>query len=498
MGGASAATAAYRQGVTSLRAAVLAPASLLTAVLTAAALLTPVVPAQAAGPQSVEVVGDTIRMEGTPDNDKIYVNVEAPDLVEVSLASNDTWGALPLAAGNGCVVKYEGLVTCQTAGVAKVEVRALAGDDLVFTGWGWRAQPGFILPMHFYGGPGRDDLRGGPGDDFLYGEAGNDTQILGDRGADSLFGGEGDDVGLKGEGTGVLVSQFRPDVIDGGPGIDTYEEGRAPIDRAQFVSLDGVANDGSDLDDNPENGAEEGDNILPMVENVTGSQNDDYIVGSAGANVLKGDFGTNAIAGLGGADAINVGAGPGTADGGEGDDEITFANDSIIFGGPGNDKLRGGGGRVDAGPGFDDVLLGVGNDILDITDGTLDRASCGLGADIVYADAEDVLAGGLGEDCEVRVGDVEQSRLTNVNIQLTIEQPGFGTLQVTVRQGKQVLGTAKVQAGAAGEQKVTIPLSAKDQRRLAKLKQLAAVVQTQFTPAGGEPARADRKVTIKR
>ena len=483
--------------MTSLRRSSLVP--VLTAALTGAGLLVAIAPVQAAGPQSVEVVGDTILMQGTEAGDKIYVNLESPEVVEVSLASNVTWGALPLAAGAGCAVKYEGLVTCQTAGVAKVEVRALGGDDLVFTGWGWRSQnANFILPMHFYGGPGRDDLRGGPGDDFLYGEAGNDTQILGDLGADSLFGGEGDDVGLRGEATGVQVAQYRPDRIDGGPGIDTYEEGRAPVDRAQFVSLDGVANDGSDLDDNPDNGAEEGDNVLPTVENVTGSMNDDYIVGSPAANVLQGDFGTNTILGMAGDDDIYVGAGPGTADGGEGDDEITFANDSIILGGPGNDKFRGGGGHVDAGPGFDDVLLADGNDILELTDGTLDRAACGAGADIVYADAEDILADGLAADCELRVGDVEQSKLTATTIQLTIEQPGFGTLQVTVRQGKQVLGTAKVQAGGAGGQKVTIPLSAKDQRRLAKLKQLPAIVQTQFTPAGGEPARADRKVTIKR
>ncbi|MFM9136433.1 MAG: calcium-binding protein [bacterium] len=485
--------------MTSRRRSALVPVSALTAALTGAALLTAAVPAQAAGPQSVEVVGDTILMQGTESGDKIYVNIEAPDVVEVSLASNVTWGALPLAAGTGCAVKYEGLVTCQTAGVAKVEVRALGGDDLVYAGWGWRSQnAGYTLPMHFYGGPGRDDLRGGPADDFLYGESGNDTQIVGDLGADSLFGGEGDDVGLRGEGTGVQVAQYRPDRIDGGPGTDTYEEARAPVDRAQFVSLDGVANDGSDLDDNVDNGAEEGDNILPTVENITGSQNDEYFVGSAAANVIKGDFGTNTILGMAGDDEIFVGVFAGNADGGEGDDEITFSNDSVILGGPGNDKLRGGGGLVDAGPGFDDVVLGDGNDTVRLTDGTLDRATCGAGADIVYADAEDILAEGLAADCELRVGDVEQSRLTATTIQLTIEQPGFGTLQVTVRQGRQTLGTARVQAGAAGNQRVTIPLSAKDQRRLAKLKQLPAIVQTQFTPAGGAPARADRRVTIKR
>lgn len=470
------------------------------AVALAAALLSTAPAASAAGPQTVEVVGDTIRVEGSPGNDRIYVNLESPQSIEVSLDNYDTYAALPLTPGNGCSQMYVGKVSCQTTGIVKVEVQALGGDDLVFSGRGWRSeQASYVVPMHYYGGPGRDDLRGGVGDDFLYGESGNDKQILGDLGADSIFGGEGDDVGLKGEATMTLPSQFRPDRIDGGPGIDTYEEGRQSLDRAQFVSLDGVANDGSDLDDDVDNGAEEGDNILPTVENVVGSLNEDYMVGSAAANRLDGGLvGVNVIAGLGGDDEIFTGSSGSSADGGEGADEISFYSESIILGGPGNDKLRGGGGWVDAGPGLDDVILGESNDILTLTDGQLDRASCGGGADILYADSADLVTEGLFADCELRVGDVGTAKLTNTTIQLTIEQPGGGQLQVTVRQGKQTLGTATAQTGAAGDQRVTIPLSAKDQKRLAKLKQLPVIVQTQFTPAGGPPGRADRKVTVRR
>jgi Ca2+-binding RTX toxin-like protein len=136
------------------------------------------------------------------------------------------------------------------------------------------------------------------GDDFIYGYGGNDT-ILAMDGADYIVGGAG------------------ADYIDGGSGGDraTYSDSDAGV----TVSL---------LNGTGLGGHAHGDTLV-NIENLTGSQFDDYLIG---------DYGRNHLYGHDGHDLIN---------GGRGDDSL--------LGGDGNDVLKGGGGAdfLDGGAGID-------------------------------------------------------------------------------------------------------------------------------------------------
>jgi hypothetical protein len=163
------------------------------------------------------------------------------------------------------------------------------------------------------GTDGNDVVTGTPVDDSLYGRAGNDA-LLGLAGDDELDGGPG------------------ADGISGGAGADdSVSYTGAPVN----VTLDGQANDGA---------AGEGDNVLPDVEDIYGTDGPDVLVGSAAAN---------------------------TIDGNAGDDRIT------------------------GGPGADSLIGGDGDDTIDSRDGSADSVDCGPGHDSVFYDANDIL-----RDCE--------------------------------------------------------------------------------------------------
>lgn len=469
------------------------------ALVVSGAVVVGAAPATAAGPLSAEISNGILMIEGSARADRIYVNFNEPTYIQVS-TTTDNYVYVPMTPGPGCAVA-PGLgkdwLHCSTAGVTKVVVRAGDGDDLVYTGVGFRSLAvGFWLPVEYYGGNGRDDLRGGPGDDALYGEGGNDKQILGDAGADYISGGEGDDNGLRGEANGVEPSEYRPDIIDGGPGIDTFSERRVGLDRTQFWSLDGVANDGSDLDDNPANGAEEGDNILPSVENIIGTWEDDVIVGSDADNVIEDSSGFNVIEGGAGDDEIRVSAYGAIIDAGPGDDLVVASRDATISGGPGNDEISAG-GYLDGGPGQDSVSGDNSNDVIVVNDGELDQVTCGLGADIVFADAVDVLDTGLL--CELEVGEVGTRKLLSGGIKLSVVQPGDGVSTVAVIYRGRVLGSAKVSGVVAGSAPVSIRLKAGDRKKLKNLKKLPVTVRTKYTPTGADQGfTVTRKVTLTR
>jgi hypothetical protein len=100
-------------------------------------------------------------------------------------------------------------------------------------------------------------------------------------------------------------------------------------------------------------------------------------------------------------------------DGGPGDDVLDGTDgDDSLAGGPGNDKLDGDDGSdvIDGGPGQDDLKGdgGIGgsngNDRLLARDGERDAVSCELGADIVTADALDVVETDSCESIDVPAG----------------------------------------------------------------------------------------------
>ncbi len=120
------------------------------------------------------------------------------------------------------------------------------------------------------------------------------------------------------------------DVLDGGLGSDTasYEGSSAGI----YVDLDLGTATGGDA---------EGD-TLTKIENLTGSDFADTLIGDAQANVLDGSGGNDTLYGGAGNDTLIGGTGSDVAYGEDGDDTYVFAEGDL-----GNDQFYGGLGWAD-------------------------------------------------------------------------------------------------------------------------------------------------------
>ncbi|OWJ61998.1 calcium-binding protein [Inquilinus limosus] len=132
-----------------------------------------------------------------------------------------------------------------------------------------------------------NQLLGNSGANALSGLAGNDV-LQGGAGADRLDGGDGND---------VLRGNAGADALVGGAGTDTASY----YDSAVGVSVSLVAGTGS-------GGDAQGD-TLSGIENLSGSQGNDSLVGDSGANVLLGGRGNDVLVGAGGADTLTGEAG---------------------------------------------------------------------------------------------------------------------------------------------------------------------------------------------
>ena len=161
------------------------------------------------------------------------------------------------------------------------------------------------------------------------------TTITGTPGDDDLFGTVGNDVidGLQGN-----------DNIVGGLGSDwvTYQNAPSAVDVVLTATGGGFGSGGF------------GDDVLTSIENVVGSNFDDFISASS-SNPLATD---NIFNGLGGNDTMLGGRGNDTLFGGDGQDMLYGQQgDDLIYGEAGNDFMRGGSGNdmLDGGSGFDRV-----------------------------------------------------------------------------------------------------------------------------------------------
>lgn len=202
-----------------------------------------------------------------------------------------------------------------------------------------------------------DGINGADGDDTIYGNAGNDF-IVGGAGNDYIDGGDGHDTAdYYYASSGVVVNLLATD----------WEYAPGQIIAAK-TALDG---DG-------------GTDTLYNIEEIYGSQFDDYINGANGvAGTIYGEAGNDVIIGGDGNDTIY---------GGDGDDLITaLGGNDIVYGDAGVDTI--------SGSGSDDTLYGgSGNDIV--------RGQAGQ--DLIYGDDgddelrgyqdNDTLYGGAGND----------------------------------------------------------------------------------------------------
>jgi hypothetical protein len=113
---------------------------------------------------------------------------------------------------------------------------------------------------------------------------------------------------------------------------------------------------------------------VDTVENVTGGDGSDKVVGDIAANDIVGGAGNDRLSGGDNADQLSGGSGVNVLRGGAGDD-------TLQAGGEG-DTLVGGSGA-------DTIAGGAGDDDISAADGTIDNISCGPGFDTVSADAND-------------------------------------------------------------------------------------------------------------
>jgi Ca2+-binding RTX toxin-like protein len=235
----------------------------------------------------------------------------------------------------------------------RLVLNANGGDDRMVS------DPATPTAMLLNGGTGLDSLQSGAGADFVNGGDDNDAldggagidRLVGDRGNDTMLGRAGDDTLVWNNGDGS-------DVMDGEAGLDAIE-----------VNGAAGAGDAFEIAPNGQRVKFDRTNLGPFTLDVATSE----------------VFELNA---LGGDDTLLVKPGVPMAveaDGGDGNDTLTGAEEQdTFFGGLGNDTLNGGGGN--------DLLDGQdGDDSLLARDGVGDLVRGGAGIDSAEIDKSDIV-----------------------------------------------------------------------------------------------------------
>jgi Ca2+-binding RTX toxin-like protein len=231
-----------------------------------------------------------------------------------------------------------------------------------------------------------DYLVGDDLDNGIYGYDGNDT-LIGLDGDDFLSGGDGDDMLMGGDGNDGLNGGAGADVLIGGLGSDFARY--APSTEAVTVNL--ITGLGS-------GGWAEGD-ILSGIENVSGTEANDTLIGNAENNILAGTGGDDTLEGRAANDTLRGGTGADILDGGLGNDTAHYgasASGVII------DMLA---GTASGGEAEGDTLISieriVGSNHADTLTGTnvKDTLQSLDGDDtLIGNEGNDVLDGGAGAD----------------------------------------------------------------------------------------------------
>ncbi len=252
-----------------------------------------------------------------------------------------------------------------------------------------------------------DQLSGGAGDDRLEGGGGDDI-LDGGAGRDDLRGGDGDDHLIGGAGDDKLHGGAGADIIDGGTGIDEIDY--LESDRAVYVNLATGKNYG---------GHAEGD-TYSGIENITGSDFADILVGDSQDNLINGEAGDDVIYGGAGNDQLFGAKGDDRLYGEAGNDVFDgFEGAEYMDGGAGNDwvsythPFNDGGVHIDLeqGKGFKGAALGDRYTAIENAIGT-DNDDIIIGDDgdniLMGLAGNDVLKGGAGDDVLISGGGIDQ------------------------------------------------------------------------------------------
>jgi Ca2+-binding RTX toxin-like protein len=138
------------------------------------------------------------------------------------------------------------------------------------------------------------------------------------------------------DGDDILMGLSGGDTLDGGEGRDTADYSLSPSAvRIDLNLQDGVAVQSGGAAGNDGDG-----DVLISIENVTGSEFNDTLIGDGDDNVLMGQAGDDSLVGGAGDDTLIGGAGNDTLLGGDGDDLLVGGMDDVLDGGAGFDTFR--------------------------------------------------------------------------------------------------------------------------------------------------------------
>lgn len=154
--------------------------------------------------------------------------------------------------------------------------------------------------------------------EVIVGSAHND-QLIGNEQAHEFQGGAGDDLLMGGGGADTLIGGEDNDILIGGEGADVIDGGSG-INIASYAEATGRVT-ASLLNPSVNAGEAAGDSYR-LIQNLTGSNFGDTLIGDSGNNTLIGGNGNDSLVGGGGDDHLIGGEGSDTLDGGSGADTL--------------------------------------------------------------------------------------------------------------------------------------------------------------------------------
>ncbi|NBU58313.1 MAG: type I secretion C-terminal target domain-containing protein [Betaproteobacteria bacterium] len=297
---------------------------------------------------SLTLLGDPVTADDTYIFTDAYITSAAPALVTDANGGVDTLNAAavtqPVILDLGGRTGWLGGKPVHIAPGASIEALVTGDADDILTG--------DSLRNRILSGRGDDLIFASTGGDLIDGGPGTDTYVYTDRFREALIANTAESATLRHRDTGEVTHLAH---------IEQVTIARTTLPFPDFLTIaalvDGFFKDG-----------EAGRDMLrgsPDRDALYGGPGDDYLFGFDQADYIRGDAGI---------DRIYAGAG----------DDLLFGGDDgdILWGGLGADTLEGGAGQ--------DALFGE--------DGA-DRLSGGPGNDILYGgEGDDILAGGAGQD----------------------------------------------------------------------------------------------------
>ena len=238
--------------------------------------------------------------------------------------------------------------------------------------------------------PDVEHITGSAFDDTLTGDLRANT-LTGGAGADRLSGGPGIDTASWANSASGVTVRLHNNQATGGDATGDIFAGTVTVEYLTNPDINGLTETESEL--------------LPDIENITGSAHNDVLAGDFRDNIIRGGAGNDILyGGPGGGDGTGADSNHDTLAGGPGDDRIYGGRGmDTLAGGPGDDSLFGG-------PGADTLVFASDNgqdtiidfdpdeDRIDLTDFNLGnnyRPAMTIGDDGVTLDLSDIGGGNV-------------------------------------------------------------------------------------------------------